>query len=358
MDEDMPDSEATGKNSVAIGGNARAVADNSVAIGNNSVADQANTVSFGTAGGTDNLRLVHVADGIANDDAATVGQLKQTGLIGPDGKTRTAVTYDVKADGTADYSSISLNNGTAGTVVHNVADGVQATDAVNVRQLDQVSDVINNLSLQSSPMFAADGDRALEAATASGTHAVASGANAKATGANAVATGANSIASGNGATAIGAGSQATADNSVALGQNSVADRANTVSVGTAGGERQVTNVAEGTQGTDAVNVNQLNDAKSQANSYTDLRVNKLQGAITDVQRKAYSGVAAATALSMIPDVDKDKVIAVGVGGAGYQGYGASALGVNLRITQNVKMKAGAGLSGAGNVYGAGAAYQW
>ncbi|MBD4909063.1 hypothetical protein GUF77_05590, partial [Xanthomonas citri pv. citri] len=35
------------------------------------------------------------------------------------------------------------------------------------------------------------------------------------------------------------------------------DRASTVSVGTVGGERQITNVAAGTEGTDAVNLDQL-----------------------------------------------------------------------------------------------------
>jgi len=44
-----------------------------------------------------------------------------------------------------------------------------------------------------------------------------------------------------------------------LGAGSVANRANTVSVGSAGNERQITNVAAGTQDTDAVNVAQLND---------------------------------------------------------------------------------------------------
>ena len=42
----------------------------------------------------------------------------------------------------------------------------------------------------------------------------------------------------------------------------MADRANTVSVGSAGNERQITNVAAGTERTDAVNVGQLQDALS------------------------------------------------------------------------------------------------
>ncbi|MFM0069518.1 adhesin, partial [Paraburkholderia aspalathi] len=64
---------------------------------------------------------------------------------------------------------------------------------------------------------------------------------------------ADSSATGTDAMAIGPNAKATASNSVALGANSVASRANTVDVGS----RQITDVAAGTQPTDAVNVGQL-----------------------------------------------------------------------------------------------------
>jgi autotransporter adhesin len=83
---------------------------------------------------------------------------------------------------------------------------------------------------------------------------------------NSVAVGAFSQASGSFSTALGSNSSALATNSVALGYGSVADRANTVSVGAPGAERQITNVAAGTQGTDAVNVNQLNQSISRIDS--------------------------------------------------------------------------------------------
>ncbi|WP_244206484.1 YadA family autotransporter adhesin [Caballeronia pedi] len=60
--------------------------------------------------------------------------------------------------------------------------------------------------------------------------------------------------------AIGGNAQAKGANAVAIGSNSVADRANTVSVGATGAERQITNVAAGTEDTDAVNVSQLKQA--------------------------------------------------------------------------------------------------
>jgi autotransporter adhesin len=65
-----------------------------------------------------------------------------------------------------------------------------------------------------------------------------------------------------------------------------------------------------------------------------------------------------TALTMIPDVDQGKTIAVGIGGASYKGYAASALGISARITQNIKVKAGAGISAQGTTFGVGGSYQW
>ena len=147
-------------------------------------------------------------------------------------------------------------------------------------------------------------------------------------------------ATGSGSMAVGGGAQASGENSVALGAGSVADQANTVSVGSPGNERRITNVADGRAPTDAVNMRQF------------------QSGMSSVARNAYSGVAAATALTMIPEVDPGKTIAVGIGGGTYKGYQAAALGVSARITQNLKVKAGAGVSSADTTYGVGAAYQW
>lgn len=169
------------------------------------------------------------------------------------------------------------------------------------------------------------------------------------------ATGANSIAAGDGATASGANStamgdkaSATGNNSVALGANSVADENNTVSVGSQGNERRITNVANGVNATDAVNMGQLQSG-----------LNQLQGNVNSVARNAYSGVAVATALTMIPDVDQGKTIAVGVGTGNYQGYQAVALGASARTTQNLKVKLGGGYATSGGAtFGAVMAYQW
>jgi autotransporter adhesin len=96
----------------------------------------------------------------------------------------------------------------------------------------------------------------------------------------------------------------------------------------------------GTAATDAVNLGQM------------------QSAIGDTARAAFSGVAAATALTMIPEVDPGKTLAVGVAGASYKGYQAAAIGASARITANLKIKMGAGISGNNTTVGAGASYQW
>jgi autotransporter adhesin len=142
------------------------------------------------------------------------------------------------------------------------------------------------------------------------------------------------------------------------------------------GGKKITNVADGTETTDAVNVGQLNEAVSTANNYTDSRIgdlpngmsakdytdqriNSVQSQVNSVAKNAYGGIAAATALTMIPDVDQGKTIAVGVGTGNYKGYQAVALGASARITQNLKVKLGAGMApGNGTTVGAGASYQW
>ncbi len=138
------------------------------------------------------------------------------------------------------------------------------------------------------------------------------------------------------------------DKASATGANSVGDEDNTVSFGSQGNERRVTNVANGVNATDAVNMGQFQSG-----------LNALQGSVNSVARNAYGGITAATALTMIPDVDQGKNIAVGVGTANFQGYQAVALGASARITQNIKVKVGGGYaSGGGATVGGGMSYQW
>jgi trimeric autotransporter adhesin len=93
------------------------------------------------------------------------------------------------------------------------------------------------------------------------------GANASALGASSVALGHNAsvAASARHGVAIGESSSVLAAGSVAIGAGSLADRPNVVSIGREGAERQIVNVAAGTEGTDAVNLTQLDAVRSVAN---------------------------------------------------------------------------------------------
>ncbi len=249
------------------------------------------------------------------------------------GKVENAVQYDSAAH---DKVTLGGTDASAAVKLTNLADGdissASSTDAVTGGQLYATNEnvaaltqAVQNIGDTSSPYVAVN--------STSGP--------ASASGSNTIAMGGGSNASGASSTAIGDKASATGENSVALGANSVADQANTVSVGSAGNERRITNVADGVAGTDAVNMRQF------------------QSGMTEMQRNAYGGIAAATALTMIPDVDQGKTIAVGIGTANYKGYQATALGVSARITQNVKVKMGAGYSAGGDTtWGGGMSYQW
>lgn len=145
------------------------------------------------------------------------------------------------------------------------------------------------------------------------------GLDATASGTNTVAIGGGSIASGTSAIALGANSQALAANAVALGADSIADRPNTVSVGAVGAERQITHVAPATQGTDAVNLNQLNAWSSNVSA----QMNRI---------KHQANAAAALAMAIAPAPYSAGRVSYRIGGATFQSQ--SAIGISVRSTSD------------------------
>jgi autotransporter adhesin len=151
----------------------------------------------------------------------------------------------------------------AGTQITNVAPGVAGTDAVNINQLNTT---VAGSKTKYYQVNSVGGGNELNDG-AGGTDAIASGKNATAAGTSSVA--------------MGLGATAATANSVALGAGSVTDTAvgtasatidgkvynfqgfapvGTVSIGTAGNERTITNVAAGRisgTSTDAINGSQL-----------------------------------------------------------------------------------------------------
>ncbi|HAY5371976.1 TPA: adhesin [Shigella flexneri] len=125
---DGVDANAQGKDSVAIGSGSIAAADNSVALGTGSVAEEENTISVGSS--TNQRRITNLAASVNATDAVNVSQLKSSEAGG--------VRYDTKADGSIDYSNITLGGGNGSTTrISNVSAGVNNNDAVNYAQLKQ-----------------------------------------------------------------------------------------------------------------------------------------------------------------------------------------------------------------------------
>ncbi|MGC3965468.1 MAG: YadA-like family protein [Rhodocyclaceae bacterium] len=247
------------------------IADNpgftSVITGDTVMSDSGLTIASGpsiTKTGIDagSMKIANVAAGADDTDAVNVSQLKAVADATGNLSDR-AVQYDLNTDGTANYNTVTLA-GTDGTQIKNVADGVDAHDAVNVGQLSSGGDIYNTLTTDiTNNVHNVYGDTLR--------YFKADGANDGSDDAQVVA----------------------GTNSAAIGANSVADRANTVSVGSVGNERQIVNVAAGTQDTDAVNVSQLKGVTNiiGGDTYIDASTGEVRGPFITIGGDTYTTVA-------------------------------------------------------------------
>ncbi|WP_273879728.1 YadA-like family protein [Pseudomonas shahriarae] len=326
------DSAATGADAMALGPQAQASGSGSVALGSGATASASGSVAIGS-------------------DSSDAG--------------RGAETYSGKYSGENNVTSgtVSVGNSTTGATrtISNVADGKNANDAVNVRQLDgavaeakqytddsianlnaeagqqagritAVEGDVSNLKNGTDGMFQVNNSSAASKPKATGADAIAGGAGAQASGNNSAAVGTRAQATGENSVALGNGAKASAKNATALGTNSVADRDNSVSVGSAGNERQLTNLAAGTSGTDAVNVDQLNRSvegiTTNANVYTDQRYTELKKDLKYQDEVLSAGIAGAMAMSSLPQSYSPGSSMTTAAAATYRGQSSLAFGVS------------------------------
>jgi autotransporter adhesin len=365
------DSVASGIDSVAVGPNAQASGSNAVATGNDALASGNGAIALGNGARSSAAGSVALGEG-ATDNG------------------RGAESYTGKYSNATNLSAgtVSVGNSATGQTrtISNVADGREATDAVNVRQLDgavaeskqytdQAMSNVNGAVANVTTAISNVDSRVTQvqntvSAVQNGTDGMfqVSSASAptkpKATGSGAVAGGAGAVASGNNSTAIGTQAKATAQNSVALGANSVADRDNSVSVGTVGSERQITNIAAATQGTDAVNFDQLNksvaESTNKANAYTDQRYSQLRKDLKEQDDTLSAGIAGAMAMASLPQPSSAGASMTSIAAANYRGQSALSFGVS-RVSDNgrwiTKLQATTNTQGDAGV-GVGVGYQW
>lgn len=212
-------------------------------------------------------------------------------------------------------------------------------------------------------------------ATATGDHAQAFGAGAQATGVRTNVFGSDAAATADYSIAIGNKANASTENSIALGANSTTRSATnvtsatvaghtyggfagtspvgSVSVGNAGGERQIHNVAAGkisADSTDAVNGSQLysvaNDLQTQINNSTPGAINNnitnLNNRVGNVEKrvnKVGAGSAALAALHPL-DFNPDDKWTIAAGYGHYHNANSAALGAFYRPNEDTMFSVG------------------
>ncbi|PRE50300.1 adhesin, partial [Burkholderia sp. AU12872] len=297
-----PDSQAIGVDSVAIGPNAISRVDGSIALGSGSVADRATVpssgvlrngsasipfdttdqtllgaVSVGDATNRTYRQITNVADGTGQQDAVTVRQL--TGALQSFAVTGQKYFH---ANSTAgDSLAVGAESIAVGpTTVVNGDNGVGIGNGAIVDATAPGGVAIG----QAASSAQADAIALGSGATATGAQSVAQGANAVAVSVGSVALGSGARSSATDALALGAGASSTFANSVALGAGSlttVGALTNYIAYGLSSpqsssgevnvGNRQITGLAAGKNGTDAVNVSQLDAVANQLTTLIDQR---------------------------------------------------------------------------------------
>jgi trimeric autotransporter adhesin len=310
------DNTATGDGAVAIGNLNQATQNGAVALGNGAVASNTNSVAIGTAttasgfesfaagrnstaSGTDSIAIGNTAQAQGLQSTAMginsqAANLNATAL----GNAAKAIADNTTAIGTSSSASgaqasalgnISNASGTnasaLGVASSATADNTTAVGGFSSATAAQAVAVGNTANASGSNASALGyGSVASNfAATAIGQSSVAGqafatalGSDAKANGFNATALGAGAVASQAGSVALGNGSTTTAPHAGAFTLNGGTAAAtaptSVVSVGAAGAERQITNVAAGVvsaTSTDAINGSQLFTTATAVNNLGD-----------------------------------------------------------------------------------------
>ena len=301
--------KSNGTGSIAIGASASATDDNSVAIGSSNTTAYRGGVALGRNAKAENTAINNVAVGID-------------------------VTAGANTNGKSDGEAVAVGRNAKANSYRTVAIGsdVSASGSTAVA-MGRSANVSNNYGV------------AVGARVEAGNYGVALGYQAKSTASGALAIGAGNddtkgmttatTASGGNSVAIGASAKASKANSVALGSNSTTDKDATeqknttingitynfagatsdtgmqVSVGAAGKERQIKNVASGevsATSTDAINGSQLFAVASQIKPIQYFSVNS-----SDAGNKDNSGAKAGGSIAIGPNATSEGANSISLG---------------------------------------------
>ena len=331
------ESNANGFSALAIGKKAVASADNSIALGSGSIADRGSAVSVGSS--TSQRQIINVSAGTANTDVTNFAQLKTTSasiattlgggsIVKADG-TITAPIYNINStsvtgveaalssidgrvitntsqintltdqigrsalsliqqDATGVNAKLSVGATTDGTVVdfHNstngtrtltgISAGVDATDAVNMTQLNATNATVSSI----------------DARVTTNTTDI------------------NTLAGQIGSGTVGLVQQSSPGDKLSVGattDGTVVDFHNNAS-----GTRTLTGISAGVAATDAVNMTQLNATNTAVSSLTG-RVVTNEGDITNIN-STLAGLGASLDGAVVYNADKSMVRLGGLNG--------------------------------------------
>lgn len=319
----------SGDAAIAIGSKSQATLSNATAIGNTATANRVGTIAIGTR--------AQAGDFVANPNVVTDAQLAGKLSARQDGADRAvAVGYESRAVG---YKSNAIGSGAWALDNHSTAIGSSAQATANHAQAfgagAQATGVRSNV-------FGSD-------AIASERNTLALGDSAHATHENSVAIGAGSVTS----AAQGFGSYRLPSNSAQVVTFAGANPTGSVSVGAAGQERQIHNVAAGrlsATSTDAVNGSQLysvaNELQRQIDNTVPGQINNnitnLTNRVGDVEQrvnKVGAGSAALAALHPL-DFNPDDKWTVAAGYGHYHNANSAALGAFYRPNEDTMFSIG------------------
>lgn len=362
--------KASGAASIAMSQDANASGESSMAFGISSVASGKNTIAIGglSLATAENAIAIGSQTEVAKDNSVAIGpNIKHIGTA--------AAAVGAQANATGNYS-VAMGN------LVNVDDAWNTNHPGEFRNSGEFSVAIGSQSGAWGAVSTSVG--ALSKAEGNFANAIGSYANASGNYTNAM--GLYSAASADYANAIGSYANASAAYSVTLGSLSVADReagmagydpvtgdksadestvwkanAGAVSVGSsADGEemtRQITNVAAGTEDTDAVNVAQLKNTnqridvvENQVINNTN-RINKLGSRVN----KVGAGAAALAALHPM-DFDPDDKLTFAAGYGNYAGENAAAIGAYYRPDEKVMFSVAGTVGNGENMVNAGISF--
>lgn len=372
----LADASPLGNDSVAIGPQATAGLANAVALGNGATAtSNIGDVALGSGSTTSQVVATSGANIGGQSYAFAGASPTSTVSIGAAGQERTITNV---AAGRLDASSTDAVNGSQ-------LDATNQQVNANTVAISQLSHTVSTISSGGAGSKYLQVNSTGAASAATGANAIAVGSGATATGDQSVAQGQEATAAGQGSLALGNGARATGVNSVALGAGADDDgQANVVAVGSSTQQRRLTNVAAGTQATDAVNVEQLNatqagtlhydpsptgtpnrnsvtlegegagtqihrvasgtaagdavnlgqmnagiqGAQDWAKNYTDQRIDAVSQSLHTVAARANAGVASAVAMAGLPQAYQPNQNAAAIAFGTFRGEASVAVGVS------------------------------